>query len=277
MHELDEFLAHKNATCDIYFLPKEETSKLCGVNKKSVVRRVHDNEKPSIVTYLASIEKMRNLIPVPEIYHHDDKTIVMEKIPGKNMAIVDVREHISSFYLSKIRDEVQKIYETISIPHDKIGIIPGGAKDHHLTQYSTKDEYSSINDFLCDRIAVIIKRCKLNNVTSHNIIKLDALKEKIVADNFEPSEIVFCHNDLTSRNIMIKDFKITGIVDWEIAGYFPLYYEYCKYIVHGENMIYHLQHNCDMFDIEMILHTLGNNPTNNTFLKVQVYFDNLLI
>lgn len=34
------------------------------------------------------------------------------------------------------------------------------------------------------------------------------------------------HGDLSPRNIMVKDGKITGIVDWERSGFFPEYAEY---------------------------------------------------
>ncbi|KAG5336914.1 hypothetical protein C0989_011533, partial [Termitomyces sp. Mn162] len=41
---------------------------------------------------------------------------------------------------------------------------------------------------------------------------------------------VFTHGDLTPRNIMFDPTsgKITAIVDWECAGWFPEHWEYCK-------------------------------------------------
>lgn len=38
----------------------------------------------------------------------------------------------------------------------------------------------------------------------------------------------FTHGDLNPRNILAKDGKITGIVDWENAGSYPEYREYTK-------------------------------------------------
>ena len=40
--------------------------------------------------------------------------------------------------------------------------------------------------------------------------------------------IVFTHADLNMRNILVKDGRISGIVDWENAGWFPEYWEYTK-------------------------------------------------
>ncbi|QKX64195.1 uncharacterized protein TRUGW13939_11368 [Talaromyces rugulosus] len=49
-------------------------------------------------------------------------------------------------------------------------------------------------------------------------------------------EIFFTHGDLNLRNILAENGKITGIVDWENAGWFPEYWEYTKahYTVRSE-------------------------------------------
>lgn len=39
-------------------------------------------------------------------------------------------------------------------------------------------------------------------------------------------KFVLTHGDLSPRNILVKDGKITGIVDWERSGFFPEYAEY---------------------------------------------------
>ena len=41
-------------------------------------------------------------------------------------------------------------------------------------------------------------------------------------------KIVFTHADLNMRNILVKDGRISGIVDWENAGWFPEFWEYTK-------------------------------------------------
>lgn len=37
---------------------------------------------------------------------------------------------------------------------------------------------------------------------------------------------VLTHCDLNLSNIMVKDGELTGILDWEYAAYFPIWYEY---------------------------------------------------
>ncbi|TKX25605.1 hypothetical protein C1H76_2255 [Elsinoe australis] len=40
-------------------------------------------------------------------------------------------------------------------------------------------------------------------------------------------DLVFCHNDLSQPNIVVdpESLKITAILDWEYAGFYPLYFE----------------------------------------------------
>lgn len=41
--------------------------------------------------------------------------------------------------------------------------------------------------------------------------------------------IVLTHCDLTPRNILVRDGKISGLVDWEDSGWYPEYWEYVKF------------------------------------------------
>ncbi|KAK4150136.1 kinase-like domain-containing protein [Chaetomidium leptoderma] len=40
-------------------------------------------------------------------------------------------------------------------------------------------------------------------------------------------EYVFCHNDLSQHNVLVdpETLRITGIVDWEYAGFYPAHFE----------------------------------------------------
>ncbi|PFH46364.1 hypothetical protein AMATHDRAFT_155306 [Amanita thiersii Skay4041] len=46
----------------------------------------------------------------------------------------------------------------------------------------------------------------------------------------KPYRVVFTHADLNLRNILVKNGKISGIVDWTCAGWFPEYWELTKAI-----------------------------------------------
>ncbi|KAL1725270.1 kinase-like domain-containing protein [Schizophyllum commune] len=40
--------------------------------------------------------------------------------------------------------------------------------------------------------------------------------------------IVFTHGDIAPRNIMVKGTRVTALLDWENAGWYPAHWEYCK-------------------------------------------------
>lgn len=50
--------------------------------------------------------------------------------------------------------------------------------------------------------------------------------EMIIAQNSRVYEIMFTHGDLAFRHVYYLDGKITGIIDWETAGWLPDYWEY---------------------------------------------------
>lgn len=43
-----------------------------------------------------------------------------------------------------------------------------------------------------------------------------------------PHKIVFTHNNIAPRNILVRDAKVVGIVDWEFSGFYQEYWEYVK-------------------------------------------------
>ena len=43
----------------------------------------------------------------------------------------------------------------------------------------------------------------------------------------EKHDLVFCHNDLSAHNVIVDpdSLKITAIIDWEYAGFYPSEFE----------------------------------------------------
>lgn len=41
-------------------------------------------------------------------------------------------------------------------------------------------------------------------------------------------KIVMTHGDLSPRNILVQGSKVVAILDWEMSGYYPEYWEYVK-------------------------------------------------
>ena len=45
-------------------------------------------------------------------------------------------------------------------------------------------------------------------------------------------DVFFAHADLTETNIMVSgqpgSYRVSGIIDWEQSGWYPMYWEFCK-------------------------------------------------
>ncbi|OBZ77201.1 hypothetical protein A0H81_01626 [Grifola frondosa] len=54
------------------------------------------------------------------------------------------------------------------------------------------------------------------------------LNPRVVEAHSIRHPLVFTHGDLAMRNIMVEGDVVTGIIDWECAGWFPAHWEYVK-------------------------------------------------
>jgi thiamine kinase-like enzyme len=51
----------------------------------------------------------------------------------------------------------------------------------------------------------------------------------------DTSKIVFTHNDLSPRNIIVVGNRVKGLLDWEYAGWYPEYWEFVKFFERPTN------------------------------------------
>jgi aminoglycoside phosphotransferase len=52
--------------------------------------------------------------------------------------------------------------------------------------------------------------------------------DQFVAEFPSPEPYVLTHGDLDASNIMVHNGHVSGIIDWEYAGYYPVWWEYVK-------------------------------------------------
>lgn len=57
----------------------------------------------------------------------------------------------------------------------------------------------------------------------------NAIRTALTARLRSGHRVMFTHGDLSQHNILVKDNKITGLIDWEYSGWFPEYWEYIKF------------------------------------------------
>ncbi|TIA27667.1 hypothetical protein D6C78_11042 [Aureobasidium pullulans] len=67
--------------------------------------------------------------------------------------------------------------------------------------------------------------------------QLGPLSLQQAMEHFSPLDFegpfLLMHGDLTPANIIIQDGKVTGIIDWELAGYYPAFWVRFKARTHG--------------------------------------------
>jgi aminoglycoside phosphotransferase len=164
-------------------------------------------------------------IPVPSIIEshalNDEGWFSMKILPG-----VPLTDAWTSMIEDAQRTTQQDLYKYINmlraIPPPESAYIgscnSGPAFDHRLNNGLPCGPFSSESDFN-DFLVVPITRNPRK--------ELVAYYRQQLADNHE---IVFAHADLCGDHILVEPTtgKITGIIDWEMAGWWPAYWEYTK-------------------------------------------------
>ncbi|KAI6777476.1 hypothetical protein HG530_001421 [Fusarium avenaceum] len=142
-------------------------------------------------------------IPVPQLQnaYTDEKTgkvvLVMDYVEGKTLkeAWVDLDEAARESIISQLREYMAELR---TFKGDFIGCIDGTACNDQAMKKSGGD-----NGF-CEWICTVW----LNVMKDH--------------------DIVLTHGDFDPRNIIVQGDKVAAILDWELSGYYPSYWEYGK-------------------------------------------------
>ena len=57
-------------------------------------------------------------------------------------------------------------------------------------------------------------------------MKDDVMNRLIYDHEKKEYKTCFTHGDLSSSNILVRDGRVVAIIDWEMAGWYPEYWEY---------------------------------------------------
>jgi aminoglycoside phosphotransferase len=173
-------------------------------------------------------------IPVPKVHHaftyRGETYILMERIRGETVA----KRWCSLSNTSKasIFNQLKHMVEELrAIPSENSGIsnLDGGPiYDVRLPHTSSWGPFDTIQDFHLALRNNVTSKC-LEDAQPNSSISPSAISDMQSVTAFH--ETVTCppvltHGDLSSFNILIRDDKVVGIIDWETAGWFPYYWEY---------------------------------------------------
>ncbi|KFA45567.1 hypothetical protein S40293_06591 [Stachybotrys chartarum IBT 40293] len=172
-----------------------------------------------------------NDIPVPEVFgwrkHDSLNFIYMSYIPGITLreAWPDFTEQDKSRVCNELR-EIVSILRRLNQPESPpfIGSVNKGPMTDRFFRYDYEEgPLYSVEAFNNLLVAAATRQ----PYGPQEILKPPQHDE--IPNN---SDVYFTHGDLTLNNIMISgsagSYKIEGIIDWEQAGWYPEYWEYCK-------------------------------------------------
>ncbi|OQE22244.1 hypothetical protein PENFLA_c013G05316 [Penicillium flavigenum] len=163
-------------------------------------------------------------IPVPKVHDircEDGKPValVMDYMPGKRLD--EAWDTLDSSQKLSIADELHSYVNQLrELKGHYIGAIDRGeaiiGRNASLEggPFDTEQEF---NEFILGDMVKIAP---------------DLLRHYCKFALMDDHEIVFTHSDLAPRNILVDGGRVTAILDWEYAGWYPAHWEYCQALRH---------------------------------------------
>lgn len=159
-------------------------------------------------------------IPVPKVHHIHYKNgkvvaIIMDYIPGKRLD--EAWDSLDSHQKLSIANELRSYMNQLrTLKGDYIGAIDHGKAiigQIASIEGGPFDSEQQFNEFI---LGDIVKSAP------------DILRHYAKYALMENHDIVFTHSDFSPRNILVDGGRVTAILDWEYAGWYPEYWEYIQ-------------------------------------------------
>ncbi|CAI7644873.1 unnamed protein product [Penicillium glandicola] len=159
-------------------------------------------------------------IPVPKVHDirwEDDKVValVMDYMPGKPLD--EAWDTLDSSQKLSIADELHSYMNQLrELKGHYIGAIDRGKAiigriaSIEGGPFDTEQEF---NEFILGDVVKIAP---------------DLLRHYAKFALYDNHDIVFTHSDFAPRNILVEGGRVTAILDWEYAGWYPAHWEYCQ-------------------------------------------------
>jgi serine/threonine protein kinase len=204
-------------------------------------------------------------------YYHIENTFIKRSLRPREWQVSPIKGtiHVPRLGRERILNEaatLKYIRENSDIP---VPTLHGCFEDDGAT-YLTMDYVDgvSMNSLTDDQKKIVTKELEghirtLYTLRSRNLGGVSGIvvppyraMQKTFRDdwNLKPSstdEFVLCHNDLSQQNVIIDPHtsRITAIIDWEYAGFFPEKFDRCFYERLGPSVAL----KCEEDDSEMIV------------------------
>ena len=166
-------------------------------------------------------------IPVPKVYFAEicDGTTIIEMDLIQGVVLDEVWPNISTEEKRSYAQQLRTIVDQLrSLQGAYIGSIDHGPAADARRDTNRGGPFSSQADFV-------------GFLLSNTIAKAPKIYTKMLREQLStPHKIVLTHGDLSPKNILVRDGRIVGILDWEFAGWYPEYWEFVQFFrgVHSE-------------------------------------------
>lgn len=176
---------------------------------------------------MMSLVREKTSIPVPRVLksfiqpNQDFAIIFMERINGQplDQAWAECTQPELEKIIFQLRNHFQELRQ---VEGTFIGSVDGSVCNDQIfgNRESKYGPYADEQAFR-DGIASSLRACDVAPVFTEVVIGfVEAMPRH--------EHIVLTHGDLVPRNILVRDRNVVGIVDWEMGGFFPEYWEYAK-------------------------------------------------
>jgi Phosphotransferase enzyme family len=164
-------------------------------------------------------------IPVPSIFdvqvRGHDSWILMQHAPGIRLdsAWPDMPENIKATTITQLKAYFEQLRNIRLSTSDWIGSCDNGpVYDHRLNNGFPCGPFTSISEFH-DFLVAPVMQCPRP--------ELPVEYRKRLPDD---CPIIFTHADVSYEHIFVDEVNgnVTGIIDWEMAGFLPAWWEYRK-------------------------------------------------
>ena len=169
----------------------------------------------------------------------------MEKIDGVTLDYALRSQCLSMVDLMSIARQLKDIVTQLrtlgtASGHRKCGSWPSGTYKHHFFQGlcpRAPDEMATVSEFLGYWVSVFQHDPWIRDPTSiHGPSDLLVSLQNSVT-RYQHHEPALCHGDFSPNNILVKDGKVVAILDWEMLGWYPEFWEpmmFCKRFIPKE-------------------------------------------
>lgn len=204
---------------------------------------------PRLVPHTLQVGKAKNAqgrmfhFSVVELVEGDTLEDVWEQMSAEEQSsvVAELAEALEKLHSVRLSDEWVKeilgktLREGDEVPRSEQPVVFGGPHTGFL------NNGHALLSSIMERRKLQKPFCSMELVDSQDVRIQSKFEElgSIVINNSEfdkwPGEAVFCHNDLTPRNLILRScassdgqsskYKLAGLIDWELAGFYPASYE----------------------------------------------------